>query len=138
MIRFHIDGVRYNGHGNVQSTLEFQHAELTRGLLSGYSDQLPDFPENQLTEDEKCSLFFTLSHVVNVTALHNEEEAQVYWSIPQKTAKAPARDMGKEIVLTTEKPTTVKAVQSSFLTDDDAPSPAKGKKIKKRDTFGYV
>lgn len=31
----------------------------------------PEFPEQVLTEDEKCSLFYTISHTVNKTARYN-------------------------------------------------------------------
>lgn len=137
MYRFHYDGLKYNGNENSQSNLEFKHSELTRAILTDQSAELPPFPENQLTEDEKCNLFFTISHVVNTTALKDEESKYVYWAMPQKTAKAPSRNMGEEVVLTTAKPSTPKAVQADFLEGPPAAS-AKDKKIQKRETQTYV
>lgn len=111
-----MDGI---GGNNLQSNLEFQHGKLTEAILSSFNANNPliQFKEEQLSNDEKCNLFFTLSHMVNQTATDEDHVKDVYYPTP-KTAKAPSRDMGTEIVLST-KPTTPKAVQSGFVGDDE-------------------
>ena len=38
----------------------------------------PVFPEEILTEDEKCSLFYTISHTINTTARYDDRIEDVY------------------------------------------------------------
>lgn len=58
-----------------QDDLERSRAQITSFLLGddGLGGEL--FPEQVLDEDEKCSLYYMLSHVVNITALPDELDA---------------------------------------------------------------
>ncbi len=46
------------------------------------------FPEDALTEDEKCALFFTISHTVNETARYDEDITHTFQRV-RHTARAP-------------------------------------------------
>lgn len=99
------------------------------------SDNLPAFPEDQFTEDEKCNLFFVISHVVNFTALETEKGESVYFvqqNIGKSQAVPTTRDIGDNVVI----PTTPKAVQSGFLVDE--PPKEKKKTIQKREVYVYI
>lgn len=119
--RFHMDGIHWNGEENIQSNLEYTHSLVTNVILTAKSqpDPVSQALEASLTEDEKCTLFFTLSHSVNQTALETEDELNTYVQKEHNFAKAPARDMGTDIPLPERKSTTPKAVQSGFADDDD-------------------
>lgn len=71
--RFHIDDFGYNIVGTVgyfsQSPAAKDRSCLNEKLLLESTSQSKiDFPENVLTEDEECSMYFMLSHHVNQTA----------------------------------------------------------------------
>ena len=117
-----MDGLKYNGRYNIQSNTEFQHSLLTNVILSKEKTptQVATFLEDQLSDDEKCNLFFTMSHSINETALENEQTINTYMSSNFHKAKAPAvpsRHLGDEVPITV-KPTP-KAEQSKYLDDED-------------------
>lgn len=54
-----MDGVKYYSN-YTQCRIETQRRKITEILLPEISTQ--EFPEDVLTEDEKCNLFYTISH----------------------------------------------------------------------------
>lgn len=71
--RFHIDEYNYYPSSNVfiQDNAAKRRNTMTEFLVDA-SETLPLFPEDALTPDEKCSMYFMLSHNVNHTALPND------------------------------------------------------------------
>jgi len=68
--RFHIDDYGYNTYLNVfkQDTDAIQRNRVRERLLNAESVHPADFPEDTLTDAEKCSMYFMLSHNINSTA----------------------------------------------------------------------
>ncbi|XP_054166899.1 uncharacterized protein LOC128964334 [Oppia nitens] len=114
--RFHIDGLHLTGNNNQQSQVEMKHRRITEEIIEwgGVSAaDAPEFPEEVLTEDEKCALFFALSHTVNETAGHDDDIQHVYHRTVH-LSRAPAKlDANK--TLSAGKKVMSGPVQSEFL-----------------------
>lgn len=90
--RFHADGVSYNGLSYFITNIGFQQSEITKAILLEDNEPMfaeSNFPEHQFTENEKCNLFFTISHFINYTALAGENENNTYVipDFPQTSGK---------------------------------------------------
>ncbi|OTF72889.1 hypothetical protein BLA29_000066 [Euroglyphus maynei] len=110
--RFHIDGLRFDGLENIPSDTHRYQSKVIEAILGVNHESYTDtFPEHQFTEDEKCNLFFTISHSVNKTALMDEKHSNIVIvneppmariGVPNLNAAPPTiRDMGNEIPLKT-------------------------------------
>jgi len=64
--RFRFDGTFQQGFRNFQSSTEIHRREVIDRIFASVGPT-QDFPENILFEDEKCALFFMMSHTVNST-----------------------------------------------------------------------
>lgn len=133
--RFHHDGLHLVNGQNQQSTVEYQHGLLTQSILSQKAPVVP-FPEELIfTENEKCNLFFTLSHVVNKTVLPGEplDNTRLVQNKSKMSKSQPVlSDKDKQAKLTTT--TTLappKAIQSKFLDSLAKPSVPKSGKQKR-------
>lgn len=95
--------------------MELHHTKLTDAILSedGDNEELV-FDERQLSHDEKCNLFYSLSHTVNHTALEDEpsDNIETFYSV-SRSAPAPVRNLGTEI------PIKTKAQQSQYLDEQE-------------------
>ena len=100
---------------------------ITTEILGYKYDEEVDFSpiENIFTDDEKCNLFFTISHTINDTVLPDEEESNKYLELPQNRApevKKPKQNMGSEIPIKETDPMNKKPEQSGFLEDEEKPN----------------
>ncbi len=66
--------------------IETYHKRITDQILPSTSEESTDFPEETLTEDEKCALFYSISHTVNETAMYDEDIHNTY-QCPIHTAR---------------------------------------------------
>jgi hypothetical protein len=80
--RFHIDGLKFNGRANAQSNIEMMHRRITDQIVPSatFIGNEVTFPEDALTEGEKCALFFTISHTINETARYDKDIKNTYRS----------------------------------------------------------
>ena len=110
--RFHLDGVRFDGMENIPSEIQMHQSKVINAILGNNHESYSDpFPEHQFTEDEKCNLFFTISHCINDTATANENQLNIVtineppmarMGAPNLNVAPPSiRDMGNEIPLIT-------------------------------------
>ena len=117
-IRFHIDGLQLMGGANIVSQVELKHKRITEEIMqssAGSAVGNVDFPEDALTEDEKCALLFTLSHTVNETARHDEDLQHTYQR-PVHVARGPVKPDDKSVNPTpTKRLNTSQPIQSEFL-----------------------
>ncbi|CAG2115865.1 unnamed protein product, partial [Medioppia subpectinata] len=132
--RFHIDGLHLTGLVNMQSQIEMKHRRITEEIMgqsvsaggSGVSVSPLDFPEDALTEDEKCQMFYTLSHTVNETARHDDDPLHTYHKTIHLSRSAP-KPSNKTVVVKSPAP-----IQSEFLTQQNkSVGPAKGQDVRK-------
>jgi hypothetical protein len=72
------------------------------------------FPEDALTEDEKCALFFTISHTVNETARYDEDITHIFQRHRHR-ARAPPNPADPSISPINQTLNTSKPIQSQFL-----------------------
>ncbi len=72
------------------------------------------FPEDALTEDEKCALFFTISHTVNETARYDEDITHTFQR-SRHLARAPPNPANPSISPINQTLNTSKPIQSEFL-----------------------
>jgi hypothetical protein len=116
MRRFHIDGLQTFGGENAQSNVEMLHRRITDQIVPSEtiigSEVL--FPEDALTEDEKCALFFTISHTINETARYDEDPTYTFQRV-RHTARAPPNPMNPSISPINQTLNTSKPIQSDFL-----------------------
>jgi hypothetical protein len=78
LFRFHIDGLQLIGKENAQSKIEMIRSRITDQIVPSGNEVT--FPEDALTEDEKCALFFTISHTINETARYDKDIKNIYRS----------------------------------------------------------
>ncbi|CAG2177223.1 unnamed protein product, partial [Oppiella nova] len=135
--RFHIDGLHLNGVVNIQSQIEMKHRRITEEIMKSSTESgigNVEFPEEILTEDEKCALFYTLSHTVNETARHDDEIAHTYHKTVHLSRSA-TKPNNKTVVLKSEAPVPI---QSEFLQSKPnktgPPSPLKPQTVKAQET----
>lgn len=114
--RFHIDGLQLVGIKNQESQIELQHKSITAQILPVPFGSVNDTLEDTLSEDEKCALFFTISHTVNETARYDEDIQYTYQRV-KHIARAPARSANPSVTKTNQTLNTSIPVQSGFLTD---------------------
>ncbi|KAH7636374.1 hypothetical protein HUG17_10344 [Dermatophagoides farinae] len=81
--RFHYDGIRNLGHEEYFQQIRYpqmqQENEVFRRQMNemlfqdrmAKMDSLPPFSEDVFTENEKCAMYFMMSHTVNKTAVDN-------------------------------------------------------------------
>ena len=104
------------GSSNMQTPVEIHHAMITNEMMESSAASSVgnmDFPEDVLTEDEKCALFFTLSHTVNETARWDEHIDDRYIQTVN-IARGPTKPDSK-LMQQTKKVNTTTSVQASFL-----------------------
>lgn len=75
--RFHYDGVKdftpdyYRPYQSTKMQIlkEVLRRNMTEQFFGKFMDQINDlkFPEEILSEDEKCSMYFLISHTINQT-----------------------------------------------------------------------
>jgi hypothetical protein len=85
LLRFHIDELLYYPvtHMFHQEGQAKERNLLTEAMVDFSADAPSIFPEDALTPDEKCSLYYMLSHTINQTALPGDQ--RVYMA----AARAP-------------------------------------------------
>lgn len=89
--RFHIDEVLYFSNPTQmfhQEAAARERNAITERMLGHGDTTLPDFPEDVLTPDEKCSLYYMLSHTINQTALPSDQ--RVYMAAPRAPILYPS------------------------------------------------
>lgn len=126
--RFHIDDYGYNLFGQVgyfqQSPASKDRSCLNEKLLIEITSQYNNgFPEDVLTEEEECSMYFMLSHYVNQTA--RSSDTRIYSSkfsapplpLPTKyRSRIPVTQAGYRMRTLTENPREMGVV--SFRNND--------------------
>jgi len=92
--RFHIDDIVYYPLGQMfhQETQASTRNRITEAMLNAAESNLPEFPEDSLNSDEKCSLYFMLSHSINQTALPGDR--RVYMANPRAPEVYPSTSLG--------------------------------------------
>ena len=87
--RFRIDELIYNPLGYMfhQDPQAKGLNTVTEAMLEAAETSIPDFPEDALTGDEKCSLYYMLSHTINQTALPSDR--RVYMAAPKPPINYP-------------------------------------------------
>lgn len=113
-----MDGLHFNEVENLPSNIQVHQSQITELILNEgspiYSNQDPPFPEHQFTEEEKCNLFFSISHFVNETAIEGEKYSNVVFvdelSVVRSTGPLNSRDMGEEIPITLNTSTTTESL----------------------------
>ncbi|XP_022248245.1 uncharacterized protein LOC111087101 [Limulus polyphemus] len=80
--RFSIDGLEQSGMTLKQNEFDIPKTKIMNAFFKGESIKSERFPEEHLTENEKCSLYYMLSYTVNSTLRPGLDQLDVTYRVP--------------------------------------------------------
>ncbi|XP_076312504.1 uncharacterized protein LOC143226019 [Tachypleus tridentatus] len=80
--RFSIDGLEQSGMTVKQNEFDLPKTKIINDFFKGEPMKSEKFPEEHLTENEKCSLYYMLSYTINSTLRQGLDQLDVTYRMP--------------------------------------------------------